>query len=133
MKYKEKYRPGMVFRSEQEPWRDIIITYVSYFRDSESSYNFKRSSIISWQRENEIAFDKFVCMRKGYNYLPESNGRMDFSDKNTFPYPFFGEKTQKSMDDYIRKYNMKLCDTDESFVNVYSDTECEYTASLINK
>lgn len=133
MKYKEKYRPGMVFRSEQEPWRNIIITYVSYFRDSESSYNFIRSSIISWRRENKIEFDKFVCMRKGYNYLPESNGRMDFSDKNTFPYPFFGEKTQKSMDDYIRKYNMKLCDTDESLINVYSDTECEYSASLINK
>lgn len=133
MKYKEKYRPGMVFRSEQEPWRNIIITYVSYFRDSESSYNFIRSSIISWRRENEIEFDKFVCMRNGYNYLPESNGRMDFSDKNTFPYPFFGEKTQKSMDDYIRKYNMKLCDTDESLINVYSDTECEYSASLINK
>ena len=133
MKYKEKYRPGMVFRSEQEPWRNIIITYVSYFRDSESSYNFIRISIISLRRENEIEFDKFVCMRKGYNYLPESNGRMDFSDKNTFPYPFFGEKTQKSMDDYIRKYNMKLCDTDESLINVYSDTECEYSASLINK
>lgn len=92
MKYKEKYRPGMVFRSEQEPWRNIIITYVSYFRDSESSYNFIRSSIISWRRENEIEFDKFVCMRKGYNYLPESNGRMDFSDKNTFPYPFLEKK-----------------------------------------
>lgn len=65
MKYKEKYRPGMIFRSEKEPWRNIIITYVSYFRDSEYSYNFKRSSIISWQRENEIEFDKFVCMRKG--------------------------------------------------------------------
>ena len=128
MKYKEKYRPGRVFRSEQEPGRNIIITYVSYFRDSESSYNFIRSSIISWRRENEIEFDKFVCMRKGYNYLPESNGRMD---KNTFPYPFFGEKTQKSMDDYIRKYNMKLCDTDESLINVYSDTEYEYNAGLI--
>lgn len=132
MKYKEKYRPGMIFRSEKEPWRDIIITYVSYFRDSEFSYSFKRSSIISWRRENEIAFDKFVCMRKGYNYLLESNGRMDFSDKNTSPYPFFGEKTQKSMDDYIRKYNMKLCDTGKNLINVYSDTECEYSASLIN-
>lgn len=37
------------------------------------------------------------------------------------------------MDDYIRKYNMKLCDTDESLINVYSDTECEYSAGLINK
>ena len=128
MKYKEKYRPGMVFRSEQEPWRDIIITYVSYFRDSESSYNFKRSSIISWQRENEIAFDKFVCIRKGYNYLPESNGRMDFSDKNTFPYPFFGEKTQKSMDDYIRRYDMKLCEINDNSITVFKDNECEYSA-----
>ena len=34
-------------------------------------------------------------MRKGYNYLPESNGRMDFSDKNTFPYPFFWRKNTK--------------------------------------
>lgn len=113
MKYKEKYKPGMVFRNEKEPWRNIIISAVYYLRDCESSYTFNRNSIILWRRENEIAFDKFVCMRKGYNYLPESNGRMDFSDKNTFPYPFFGEKTQKSMDDYIRKYNMKLCDTDE--------------------
>ena len=56
---------------------------------------------------------------------------MDFSDKNTFPYPFFGESTQKSMDDYIRKYNMKLCETNENSINVYSDTEYEYNAGLI--
>lgn len=128
MKYKEKYRPGMVFRSEQEPWRNIIITYVSYFRDSESSYNFIRSSIISWRRENEIEFDKFVCMRKGYNYIPESNGRMDFSDKNTFPYPFFGESTQKSIDDYIRKYDMKLCEINDFSITVFKDDENEYSA-----
>lgn len=132
MKYKEKYKPGMVFRSKKEPWRDIVITYVNYFRDSESSYNFNRSSIVSWRRENKKAFDKFVCMRKGYNYIPESNGCMDFSDKSTFPYPFFGESTQKSMDDYIRKYNMKLCETNENLINVYSDTEYEYSAGLFD-
>lgn len=131
MKYKEKYKPGMIFRNEREPWRNIIIYHVHYTRDCESSYNFNRESIIYWKRENEKAFDKWVCLCKGYNYIPESNGRMDFSDKKTFPYPFFGESTQKSMDDYIRKYNMKSCETNENLINVYVDTEYEYSAGLI--
>lgn len=46
MKYKEKYKPGMIFRNEREPWRNIIIYHVHYTRDCESSYNFNRESII---------------------------------------------------------------------------------------
>lgn len=128
MKYKEKYKPGMVFRNDKEPWRNIIIDYVHYTRDCESSYNFNRESIISWQRENEKAFDKWVCLCKGYNYIPENNGRMDFSNKNTFPYPFCGESTQKSIDDYIRKYDMKLCEINDFSITVFKDDENEYSA-----
>lgn len=40
MKYKEKYKTGMIFRSKKYPWADIMIDYVTYNRMAESSYEF---------------------------------------------------------------------------------------------
>lgn len=78
MKYKEKYKTGMIFRSKKYPWADIMIDYVSYNRIAENFYEFNIYSIIDWHRANGIEFDKFVCMKKGYDYAPGKDGRMDF-------------------------------------------------------
>ena len=74
----------------------------------------------------------YVCVRDIITYQKAMDAWI-FLIKILFHIRFFGEKTQKAMDDYIRKYNMKLCDTDENLINVYSDTEYEYSAGLINK
>lgn len=37
-KYKEKYKTGMIFRSEKDPWTDLVIDFVSYTRGSETAY-----------------------------------------------------------------------------------------------
>lgn len=131
MKYKEKYKTGMVFRSKKYPWADILIDYITYNRMAETSYEFNTFSTICWQRANETEFDKFVCKCKGYNYIPDKNGRMDFSDKTTFPYPFFGEMQPKSMDSYIRKYELEYIGMSDKEVKVYKDDESEYSSGFL--
>ena len=76
-KYKEKYKPGMIFRSKKYPYADIVIEYVYYMRGVDSTYEFNQNSIIDWTRTNEEAFDKFICKRKGYNYEPDENGKTE--------------------------------------------------------
>lgn len=129
-KYKEKYKPGMIFRSKKYPYADIVIDYVYYMRDVDSAYEFNQHSIIDWTRVNEEAFDKFICKRKGYNYEPDENGHMDFKNKTTFPYPFWGEMKTKSMDVYIKKYELKFVGMSDREVNVYTDNEGEYSAGF---
>lgn len=130
MKYKEKYKTGMIFRSKKYPWADILIDYVSYMRGVDNAYDFNLFSIIGWTRANPIEFDKFVCNRKGYDYVPEENGEMDFRDKTTFPYPFFGEMKPKSMDSYIRKYELEFIGLSDKEVKVYKDNELEYSSGF---
>lgn len=133
MKYKEKYKTGMIFRSKKYPWADIIIDYVSYNRMAENSYEFNTYSIIDWYRSNGIEFDKFVCRRKGYDYDPREDGRMDFRDKTTFPYPFWGEMKPKSMDAYIKKYELEYVGMSDRETTVYQDDEAEYSSGFKNK
>ena len=130
MKYKEKYKPGMIFRSEKNPWADMMIDYVCYIRDVESAYNFNMESVISWQRINHIAFDKHVCLAKGYDYNPGPDGKMSFKDKTTFPYAWFGEGHQKTIDEYIRKYELKFDGMSDRSYTVTIDNEMEYFASI---
>lgn len=132
-KYKEKYETGMIFRSKKYPWEDIMIDYVSYNRMAESSYEFNLFSIIDWHRENGVEFDKFVCRRKGYDYAPEENGRIDFRDKTTFPYPSWGEMKPKSMDTYIKKYELEYVDMSNKEVIIYQDDEAEYSSGFKDK
>lgn len=133
MKYKEKYKTGMIFRSKKYPWADIIIDYVSYNRMAENYYEFNTYSIIDWYRSNGIEFDKFVCRRKGYDYDPREDGRMDFRDKTTFPYPFWGEMKPKSMDAYIKKYELEYVGMSDRETTVYQDDEAEYSSGFKNK
>lgn len=133
MKYKEKYKTGMIFRSKKYPWADIIIDYVSYNRMAENYYEFNTYSIIDWYRSNGIEFDKFVCRRKGYDYDPREDGRMDFRDKTTFPYPFWGEMKPKSMDAYIKKYELEYVGMSDREITVYQDDEAEYSSGFKNK
>lgn len=131
MKYKEKYRTGMIFRSKKYPWADIMIDYVTYNRMAETSYEFNMFSHICWKRANEIEFDKYVCRQKGYIYTPDENGRMNFRNKTTFPYPFFGEIMPKSMDAYIRKYKLEYAGMSDKEVKVYCDNESEYSSGFL--
>lgn len=130
MKYKEKYKPGMIFRSKKYPWADIVIDFVSYVRDVDSAYEFNTFSIIDWTRANTVEFDKFVCKKKGYSYIPDENGEMDFRDKTTFPYPFWGEMQQKSMDAYIRKYELEYVGMSDREIKVYEDDEGRYSSGF---
>ena len=130
IKYKEKYRPGMIFRSKKYPYADIVIDYVYYMRGVDSTYEFNQNSIIDWTRANEEAFDKFICKRKGYNYESDENGHMDFTGKTTFPYPFWGEMKTKSMDAYIKKYELEFVGMSDREVIVYTDNEGEYSTGF---
>lgn len=120
----------MTFRSKKYPWSDIVIDFVSYCRMADSADEFNLFSIIDWTRANPVEFDKFVCKRKGYNYTPDENGEMDFTDKTTFPYPYFGEMKPKSMDAYIRKYELEFVGMDNREVKVYTDNELEYSSGF---
>lgn len=122
-KYKEKYKTGMIFRSKKYPWTDLVIDYVSYSRVCESAYIFNMSSIVDWTRINQEAFDKHISVAKGIDYDKVKNHEV-----STFPYPFFGEMHQKSMDNYIRKYEMEFCGMSDKEVIVYSDNEFEYVS-----
>ncbi len=133
MKYKEKYKTGMIFRSKKYPWTDIMIDYVSYNRMTENSYEFNTFSIINWHRANGVEFDKFVCKRKGYDYNPEEDGRMDFRDKTTFLYPSCGEMKPKSMDAYIKKYELEYVEMSDREITIYQDDEVEYSSGFKNK
>lgn len=120
----------MIFRSKKYPWSDIVVDFVSYCRMADDADEFNTFSLISWTRANPVEFDKFVCKRKGYNYTPDENGEMDFTDKTTFPYPYFGEMKPKSMDAYIRKYELEFVGMDNREVKVYTDNELEYSSGF---
>lgn len=123
--YKEKYKPGMIFRSKKYPGLDFVIDCVQYYRDCESAYNFNMNSIIDYDRINEEAFIKYVSVAKGVDCNKIKNGEI-----NTFPYPFHGEVHQKSMDDYIRKYEMEFSEMSDKEVVVFHDDDFEYFACL---
>ena len=133
MNYKEKYKTGMIFRSKKYPWADILIDYVTYNRLAESSYEFNIFSAICLQRANGIEFDKFICRRKGYDYNPEENGRMDFRNKTTFPFPSFGEAKPKSMDAYIKKYELEYVGMSDKEITIYQDNKAEYSSGFKDK
>lgn len=120
----------MIFRSKKYPYADIMIDYVYYMRDLDSAYDFNQYSIIDWVRANRVEFDKFICKKKGYNYTPNENGEMDFTGKTTFPYPFWGEMKTKSMDAYIKKYELEFVGMSDREVIVYTDNEGEYSAGF---
>lgn len=101
-KYKEKYKSGMVFRSEKYPWTDFVISYVYYSRLAETSYEFNANSIICWDRINKEEFLKHVSVAKGVDYNKLYNGEID-----SFPFPSCGETTQKGLDAQIRKYELE--------------------------
>lgn len=124
-KYKEKYKTGMIFRSKKYPWTDFVIDFVSYIRGSETAYTFNMNSIIDWTRINEEAFDKHISVAKGIDYNEVKNHKV-----STFPYPFFGEMHQKSMDNYIRKYEMEFYGMSDKEVIVFNDDAFEYCSGF---
>ena len=115
----------MIFRSKKYPWTDLVIDFVSYTRGSETTYTFNMNSIIDWVRINEEAFDKHISVVKGIDYNKVKNHEV-----NTFPYPFFGEMHQKSMDNYIRKYEMEFCGMSDKEVIVFNDDAFEYCSGF---
>lgn len=103
----------------------MIIDYVVYNRVCESAYIFNMNSLICWTRINQEAFDKHISVAKGIDYNKVKNHEV-----STFPYPFFGAMHQKSMDDYIRKYEMEFCGMSDKEVIVFNDDDFEYNAGL---
>lgn len=83
---------NQVWRSETNPERDFKISYIA---DSE---------IVCWFVANDDAWSKWVCDKKKVESIDEllKNGR------DTFPYPYTGERNIKSTKAYIRKYDMAL-------------------------
>lgn len=124
-RYKEKYRPGMIFRSEKYPWADIMLDYVYYSRLCDTKYEFNANSIINWRRANVEEFLKYVSVSKGVDY----NWLKNDPDSSTFPFAFFGEKRQDSMDRYIKKYELEYSGQCDDPVNIYVDNETEYHGS----
>lgn len=124
-KYKEKYKTGMIFRSKKYPGLDFVINYVQYRRGCESAYNFNMNTIIDYIRIDEEAFMKYVSVVKGVDYNKIKNGEI-----NTFPCSFFGEMHQKSMDNYIRKYEMEFCGMSDKEVIVFNDDDFEYCSGF---
>ena len=55
---------------------------------------------------------------------------MNFKNKSTFPYPFWGEMKTKSMDDYINKYELEFVGMSDREVNIYADNDGEYSAGF---
>lgn len=115
----------MIFRSKKDPWTDFVIDFVSYTRGSETAYTFNMNSIIDWVRINEEAFCKHISVSKGIDYDKVKNHEV-----STFPYPFFGEMHQKSIDDYIRKYEMEFCGMSDKEVIVFNDNDFEYSSGF---
>nr|WP_297935677.1 hypothetical protein [uncultured Lachnoclostridium sp.] len=124
-KYKEKYKPGMIFRSKKYHGLDFVIDCVQYRRGCESAYNFNMNAIIGYDRIDEESFMKYVSVSKGVDYNKIKSGEI-----NTFPYPFHGEVNQKSMDAYIRKYEMEFSEMSDKEVVVFHDDDFEYFACL---
>lgn len=124
-KYKEKYRPGMIFRSKKYPWADIIIDYVYYSRLCDCAYEFNAYSIIDWKRANVDEFLKYVSVSKGVDY----NWLKNDPDSSTFPFAFFGEKRQDSMDRYIKEYELEYSGQCDDPVKIFVDNETEYHGS----
>ena len=108
-KYKEKYKAGMIFRSEKYPWADIVIEQVHYSRVYDTKREFNSMSKIYWERANRKAFDRHICLIKGYNYTPDTEiGEMSFTHLTPYPCYFCSVCTQKSMDSFINKYELKF-------------------------
>jgi hypothetical protein len=123
-KYKEKYKTGMIFRSKEYPHFDIMIDFLWYMRDADTAGEFNTFSRICWVRANDEAFFRFVCERKGYTYP------YTVEQGSTAPYPSFGEMTPKSLDAYLRKYNLQYVGMSDKEVVVYSDNENQYSTGF---
>lgn len=131
IKYEEKYQTGMIFRSKRYPWADIVINAVSYNRIVDNADDFNKFSTVGWKRVNTIEFDKYICKMKGYNYAPDESGRMDFNGKTTYPYVYSGEMMPKSMDSYIKKYELEFAETDNKEVKVYKADNIGYLSRFV--
>lgn len=96
-----KIKKNQVWINKTEPHRSIKITDVGSMFD-----NTDEGMYCIWSVYDEEARDKFILKKKfkGIGNLKEhiSNG------KNTFPYPFGGECSVRSMKQKIRKYKLEL-------------------------
>lgn len=96
-----KIEENQIWVNKTEPHRSIEITGVGIMFDETDEGMY-----CIWKVYDEKAWGKFVLKKKfkGMGTLDEhiKNG------KNTFPYPFGGECSVKSMKQRIRKYKLEL-------------------------
>lgn len=122
MKYKEKYRSGMIFRSKKHPWADLVVEFVFYTRLADTAYEFNAYSDIQWTRINKEEFYKHVSVAKGVDYHAILSGSVDI-----FPFPIYGMTTQKGMDAQIRKYELEYVCTAKGDIEIFSDDDTCYS------
>lgn len=115
MKNKKEFKTGMIYRSKTHPQFDLIIDYVSYNPSKLSDYG----NIVCWCNINRKAFEDFVEL-KGKNM------------GNTFPYPYCGECSIKSMRQRIKKYNLEFVAVSDDEINFYEDSEFMYSSGFKN-
>lgn len=116
-----KYKTGMIFRSETHPQFDMIISFVNYAFDDRGKID-NYPTLISWCNINKMEFSKFVNEKLGKK-------RADIS---TAPYAFFGEGKISTINQRIKKYNLKYEGCSEDEIVVYTDDEWEYCSGFKN-
>lgn len=126
MKFKEPFKTGQIYKSEEYPQYDFVIDFVTYNRMADDVSEFNDSSIICWQRINDEAFERFVCKEKNVDSFKElfANGR------TTHPYAYFGEGKINSIKNMIKKYNMKYIGMSGKEVVIYKDDDWEFSSGF---
>jgi len=116
-----KYKTGMIFRSKTHPQFDMIIGFVIYAFDDCGKIE-KYGTMISWCNINRLEFSKFLDEKLGVSRATRS----------TAPYSFFGEGRMNSVNQRIKKYNLKYEGRSNDEISIYTENEYEYCSGFKN-
>lgn len=96
----EYFQANQIWRSETNPERDFkIATIVNMYGDNNDT-----SKYVIWNVTNYEKWTEFVCRKLKVENIKQALKR----ENGTYPYAYAGEKSFKSMKQYIKKWNMKL-------------------------
>jgi hypothetical protein len=109
MYIKHPFKVNQVWCSETNPEQDFYIYQLNEY-DGETAYNSNEMSYIETAKVNAPAFEKQMSdYFKGKKH------------DTTYPFCWFGEHKINSLKQKIKKYNMKLINTEEYPVETYKD------------
>ena len=93
-------KKGQIWISKEMPYKSIRIVDIGEVWDKTDSGMY-----CIWEIANKKEWDKFVCKKFGYSDIDECiRNRVC----GTYPYAFNGEKSIKSIKEYIRKNKLIL-------------------------